>query len=266
MSTDTTQRGDAQAFNGSNSLADLAARIRAEHEATAVALQSSVMHAMAAGDLLIEAKAQLKHGQWLPWLSDHCAMSERTAQLYMRCAKNRITIEKEIKSATAVADLTLNEAAAILMLSSDVRKLFAFAKRLEDADPEDVISICAEEGIATIRNPFGAKGWSELSDAEQLEWVLWTLFGVKEVRVSAEEAAYHADRLQSRGWSLTEWYGDKGDRYRRMWGLDEMLQSSKDAWRAFLENNRGRGLEDVEAEIARSHEARIEHLLARSPK
>jgi len=46
----------------SNSLADLAARIKIEHRATDNALKSSVEHAMAAGDLLLEAKAQLKHG------------------------------------------------------------------------------------------------------------------------------------------------------------------------------------------------------------
>jgi hypothetical protein len=55
---------DRQDLARSNSLTDLAARIRIEHEATAAALQRRVMHAMAAGDLLIEAKAQLKHGQW----------------------------------------------------------------------------------------------------------------------------------------------------------------------------------------------------------
>jgi len=65
----------------SSSLADLAARIGAEHEATDVALKRSVEHSMAAGDLLLEAKAQVPHGQWLPWLREHCAMSERTAQL-----------------------------------------------------------------------------------------------------------------------------------------------------------------------------------------
>jgi hypothetical protein len=52
----------------SNSLTDLAFRIRAEHEAVAGAIRQTLTHAMAAGDLLIEAKAQLKHGQWLPWL------------------------------------------------------------------------------------------------------------------------------------------------------------------------------------------------------
>jgi hypothetical protein len=34
-------------------------------------------------------------------------MSERTAQLYMRCAKSRETIEKQIRN--GVADLSLNE-------------------------------------------------------------------------------------------------------------------------------------------------------------
>jgi hypothetical protein len=62
----TPERQIGQAFNGSNSLADLAARIRNYHEATVAALKSSVEFAMNAGDLLIEAKAQLKHGQWLP--------------------------------------------------------------------------------------------------------------------------------------------------------------------------------------------------------
>ena len=84
----------------SNSLTDLAARIRSEHEAVSTALKESVRHAITAGELLIEAKSQVQHGQWLSWLRDHCAMSERTAQLYMRTAKNRKQIES--KSATVL--------------------------------------------------------------------------------------------------------------------------------------------------------------------
>ena len=103
---------DRQDLARSNSLTDLAARIRIEHEATAAALQRRVMHAMAAGDLLIEAKAQLKHGQWLPWLAKHCVISERTAQLYVKLAKKRTTIEKE--QIRNVADLTLNEERGLL--------------------------------------------------------------------------------------------------------------------------------------------------------
>ena len=87
----TSQKGKAIA--GSNSLVDLAARIRTHHEATVAALSSAVMSAMAAGDLLIEAKAALPHGQWLPWLADNCPhLSERSAQLYIKLAKHRPVI------------------------------------------------------------------------------------------------------------------------------------------------------------------------------
>ena len=39
------------------------------------------------GVMLIEAKAQATHGQWLPWIKENLTMSEDTAQLYMRFAK-----------------------------------------------------------------------------------------------------------------------------------------------------------------------------------
>jgi hypothetical protein len=102
----------------SNSLADLAARIRTEREATGSTLQRSVEHAMAVGDLLIEAKRQVKHGRWLPWLSEYCGFSQRTAQLYMRIATGRAAIEAKIHG--GVADLNLNQAAVLLAATSRV--------------------------------------------------------------------------------------------------------------------------------------------------
>jgi Protein of unknown function (DUF3102) len=58
------------ALEQSNSLAVLAAQIKSEHEAVSGALKESVRHAVSAGELLIEAKQQLKHGDWLTWLQD----------------------------------------------------------------------------------------------------------------------------------------------------------------------------------------------------
>jgi hypothetical protein len=93
-------------------LADLAKRIKSCHEATTTALKSSVEHAIAAGDLLLEAKKQVnQHGAWLPWLSEHCAMPERTAQLYMRLAKSE-AIEAQMRN--SVADLTVRGAIELL--------------------------------------------------------------------------------------------------------------------------------------------------------
>jgi hypothetical protein len=64
---------------------------------------------MEAGSRLIEAKTLVPHGGWLPWLRDNCDISERTAQLYMKLAKNKVAIDA--KSAT-VADLGIRGAIA----------------------------------------------------------------------------------------------------------------------------------------------------------
>jgi hypothetical protein len=94
-----------------NHLDDLAARIRAEHEGVHAAIKSGLEHALTAGELLIEAKKRLKHGEWSPWLNEHCKLSERTARLYIRLARHRSLIEA--KSAT-VADLTVRGALELI--------------------------------------------------------------------------------------------------------------------------------------------------------
>jgi hypothetical protein len=70
-------------------LTDLAQGIAAEHAAVATALQSALTHAIAAGELLIEAKAKVRHGQWLKWLAANCDIPKRTAAHYMALARNR---------------------------------------------------------------------------------------------------------------------------------------------------------------------------------
>ncbi len=90
----------------------LAERINTEHEACHASMQKGLDHALKAGALLLEAKAGLPHGEWLPWLKENCPdISERTVQRYMRLAENRD--ELRTKSAT-VADLTMRAAEAAL--------------------------------------------------------------------------------------------------------------------------------------------------------
>jgi len=105
----------------SNSLADLAARIHQQHDAASNALKSAVDHAIAAGELLLQAKEQLKHGTWLPWLQANCEIPERTVQAFMRLA--RLLIQKR----NAVADLPLRE--ALSAIRSTEQKLADAASR-----------------------------------------------------------------------------------------------------------------------------------------
>ena len=65
----------------------LAARIRQELEATRTSLVKAIDHAITVGELLIEAKQQVRHGDWLPWLAENCEISERTAQSHMKLAR-----------------------------------------------------------------------------------------------------------------------------------------------------------------------------------
>jgi Protein of unknown function (DUF3102) len=88
----------------SNSLTDLAARIRAEHEAAEISYRKCVQHALVAGELLTEAKGKIAHGRWLPWLEANCGLSERTAQRYMRLFNERGTLEA---NTTRVSDLSI---------------------------------------------------------------------------------------------------------------------------------------------------------------
>jgi hypothetical protein len=241
-------------INQSNSLTDLAARIRAEHEATATALKDSVMHAMAAGDLLIEAKAQVPHGSWLPWLRDHCTISERTAQLYMRVAKNRTTIEAQIRSGDA--DLSLNEVTALLMLSSDVRKLLAFARDAADLSGQELVDRCIAEGIGVIQtsdyNPFAGR-----TEEEVLEWHLFTKFlsydgDAGRGGFAPQNAWYHVEYLLQRPFqNVAEWLGPEGDRFRKMNGYTQasMPEQFMAAWAAFLAEHRGRTLDEVSSDL-----------------
>ena len=93
-------------LRGSNRLPIIEAQIKIEHDAYLSAVRTSIDHAIKAGTLLEEAKGLLRHGQWLPWLSDHCGLSDRTAQRYMRLARNA-------KSAT-MADLGIAAADRLL--------------------------------------------------------------------------------------------------------------------------------------------------------
>jgi hypothetical protein len=67
-------------------LATIATELCREVEQAEQHWQSAVAHAIRAGELLFEAKTQVKHGRWLPWLEANFPGSVRTAQGYMRLA------------------------------------------------------------------------------------------------------------------------------------------------------------------------------------
>jgi Protein of unknown function (DUF3102) len=239
---------------GSNYLVDLAARIKTEHEAVATSLKESVRHAIAAGEMLIEAKAQVKHGQWLPWLREHCTISERTAQLYMRCAKNRKEIEKQNRN--GVADLTLNEAAAVLVLSSDVRKLIDFYQdpRTQHLDAEGYVKAAAEQDIACmgaiVDNAYDPM--FGCSEEEGRQWRAFALWLTKQ-GWHPTGAWQHVEWLRDKQFqNPDELMGPEGDKYRARIGMPIIKEACKQSWRDFISNEH-RSSQEIDNQMDEIH-------------
>jgi len=107
-----------QMKSNADPLADLATRIKSLHAQVLDAGKNVVRKAIEAGVALIEAKRQVGHGNWLKWLKENCELSERTAEVYMTCARNRQKLEPEI---AAAANMTLGEALSRLKMEEYVR-------------------------------------------------------------------------------------------------------------------------------------------------
>jgi Protein of unknown function (DUF3102) len=238
----------------SNYLPELAGRIRAEHTAVADTLKDSLRHAITAGELLIVAKAQVPHGQWLSWLREHCAVSERTEQFYMRVAKNRAEIEAKISE--DAADVTLSEAAAVLALSSDARRLFRFVKELEALDdPEETPQACLAANVPVIvdenYNPFAGR-----TEQETAEWWLFVTFltcdfAARRTGMKPNDAWQHVDHLLQKSFqNVSEWLGPEGEKFRKLYEMRAPKPSKqfKQAWQAFLAEHGGKSSAEARSE------------------
>ena len=97
----------------STALQPLAARINAAHDNACASVRAGLDYARQAGDALIEVKQRLTHGAFLPWVAEHTNLGARTAQGYMRLAREwpRLVASED---AQRVADLPLRGALALL--------------------------------------------------------------------------------------------------------------------------------------------------------
>ena len=101
------------------------------------------------GKRLIEAKAQLKHGEWLPWLREKVEFSETSAQNFMRIAR-------EYGNTHLVGDLGASKALVLLALPASERENFASEKHLVNGEEKSVSEMSKRELEEAIRK--GARG------------------------------------------------------------------------------------------------------------
>ena len=88
MSLTSTAVVTASHQSVSRPLTDLVLLINQELEAGTQAEESKMTHYRNVGELMLEAKAQLEHGKFMPWIKTHFHMSQPHASHYMNLAKH----------------------------------------------------------------------------------------------------------------------------------------------------------------------------------
>ena len=143
------------------------------------------------GRCLIEAKDMLRHGEWLPWLNEQVELSERTAQKFMKLAR-------EWSNPNTLADLGASKALMLLALPEGERDAFLedhnvidmSARQLEQAIKErDEARAAAEQAAADQRMAEQARD----KMAEDMKFLNVRLAGAKEDR---EQAMQDVARLE----------------------------------------------------------------------
>ena len=90
------------------------------------------------GKRLIEAKQQLQHGEWLPWLRDKVEFTERSAQNFMKIAQ-------EYSKTQPVAFLPYTKLLALLQVPEDEREEFLQETHLVDGQEKTVSEMSKRE-------------------------------------------------------------------------------------------------------------------------
>ena len=102
------------------------------------------------GQRLAEAKAMLDHGEWLPWLTERVEFSERSAQNFMRLAR-------EWSNPQTLADLGASKALTLLALPEEERDGFISSVHVVDGEEKTAAEMSARELAQAIRDQDAAR-------------------------------------------------------------------------------------------------------------
>ena len=111
------------------------------------------------GQRLMEAKAMLPHGEWLPWLNERVEFSERSAQNLMR-------LSREWSNPQALADLGATKALTLLALPPEEREQFISEHHTINGEDKTVIDMTSRELEQAIRERDKARLAAEAAKAD----------------------------------------------------------------------------------------------------
>lgn len=108
---------------------------------------------------LIEAKAMLSHGEWLPWLRENVQISESSAQSYMRVAR-------EFPNPQLVGDLGVRKTLQLLALPESEREEFMAEAHQVNGEEKAVIDMTSRELERAIKERNEAQKAAEQAKAD----------------------------------------------------------------------------------------------------
>lgn len=111
------------------------------------------------GRCLEEAKRVLPHGEWLPWLTEKVDFSERSANRFMRLAR-------EWSNPTTLSDLGASKALSLLALPAEERERFLSESHTVGDQKKEVIDMSARELEKAIRERKEALSAAEKAGAD----------------------------------------------------------------------------------------------------
>ena len=109
---------------------------------------------------LMEAKALLSHGEWLPWLEEKVEFSVSAANRFMRLAR-------EWTNSSALTNLGATKALTLLALPPEEREIFMAENHIVNGEEKTVIDMTSRELEMAIKERDAALKSAEQAKAEQ---------------------------------------------------------------------------------------------------
>lgn len=151
------------------------------------------------GQRLNEAKAQLSHGEWLPWLEEKVRFSERSANNYMRIAK-------EYGKSATVADLGYSKALELLALPAFERDEFLAEKHPVNGEEKTVSEMSRKELQQVIKERDEARKKAEAAEsaeAEAMAEIEKMRAEIDDLEVEVEKTKIEAEKAKSQATTIT---------------------------------------------------------------
>ncbi|MEI8019556.1 MAG: DUF3102 domain-containing protein [Schlesneria sp.] len=178
-------------------LPELAKTANQFHASAQKAFGQGLNFARSAGNVLLEAKSLVAHGQWESWVETNCSFSTRTARGYLQIASNWIQIDAK---RAELPELSLRGALELIS-----------TPKLEDDSKRQRVAVLRERPAKNQERPATGKVTDEATDqgdeedVDDDEPVTIHHFSLADEQGNEHRSQQPIDSSLPTGWMMTGW-------------------------------------------------------------